>query len=167
MISSIVTPAALDDLSARALGSDRRRSNLNLHSSLDAPVQRLFNALEPETFIPPHRHAKDHGWELMVAVRGRFSILLFEDDGQIRCRHELSPEGPVVAFEIPPHCWHSVVALETRTVLLEIKEGPYRPLPIQDFAPWAATEQSPNRAQFLAWMKQASPGDHPPAANIP
>ena len=162
MHSPIVTPAALDDLSLRAQLSDRRRFNLNLHDHLEAPVQRLFNALEPETYIPPHRHAREEGWELMVAVRGHFSILLFEDDGRLRSRHELSPEGPVLAFEIPPRSWHSVVAMATRTILLEIKEGPYSPLPKEDFAPWAPTEQSQDREAFLAWMKESRPGDYPP-----
>ena len=40
---------------------------------------------------------------------------------------ELSPNGPVVALNVPAGQWHTVRALESGTVILEMKNGPYEP----------------------------------------
>jgi cupin fold WbuC family metalloprotein len=38
---------------------------------------------------------------------------------------ELSPNGPVVAVNIPAGQWHKVRALESGTVIMEVKDGAY------------------------------------------
>ena len=43
-------------------------------------------------------------------------------------RIELSPNGPVVAVNIPAGQWHTAKALESGTVILEMKDGPYEPI---------------------------------------
>ena len=45
---------------------------------------------------------------------------------------ELSPNGPVVALNIPAGQWHTVRALESGTVILEMKNGAYEPLRDED-----------------------------------
>ena len=40
---------------------------------------------------------------------------------------ELSPNGSVVALNIPIGQWHTVRALESGAVILECKDGPYEP----------------------------------------
>ena len=47
-------------------------------------------------------------------------------------RVELSPGGPVVALNIPAGQWHTVRALESGSVILEMKEGPYKPTEASD-----------------------------------
>ena len=41
---------------------------------------------------------------------------------------ELSPNGQVVALNIPAGQWHTVKALGSGSVILEMKEGAYEPL---------------------------------------
>ena len=41
---------------------------------------------------------------------------------------ELSPNGQVVALNIPAGQWHTVRALESGSVIPEMKEGAYHPL---------------------------------------
>ena len=41
---------------------------------------------------------------------------------------ELSPNGPVVALNIPVGQWHAVRVLESGTVILEMKNGAYEPI---------------------------------------
>ena len=41
---------------------------------------------------------------------------------------ELSPNGQVVALNIPAGQWHTVRALESGSVILEMKDGAYEPL---------------------------------------
>lgn len=45
---------------------------------------------------------------------------------------ELSPNGPVVALNIPLGQWHTVRALESGTVIMEVKDGPYEPTGPED-----------------------------------
>ena len=41
---------------------------------------------------------------------------------------ELTPNGQVVALNVPAGQWHTVKALESGSVILECKEGAYEPL---------------------------------------
>ncbi len=152
----------LKHLTLEAQASPRLRKNLNLHPHLEATVQRLFNAMEPGTYIRPHRHARENGWELMLATHGAFSIVLFSDDGIVTERVTLSPSKGTLAFEIPPRTLHTVVSHEPGTIMFEIKEGPYLPADSKDFAPWAPSEGDPAVAAFMAWLLEAKPGDQIP-----
>lgn len=89
--------------------------------------QRMLNAIEPGSPLPIHRHQKSS--ETVVCLRGRL-VEEFYDDLERTCteRIELSPNGPVVALNIPAGQWHTVSALESGTVILEMKNGAYEPL---------------------------------------
>lgn len=135
----LLDSASLADLSRQARSHPRRRLNRNLHAMED-PVHRLLNAVEPGSYVRPHRHLAPARTETAVAVRGRLGLLVFDDGGEVLQRCELAPlDGPAVA-EIGPAVWHSFVALEPGTVFFEVKEGPYvRPGP-SDLARWAPAE---------------------------
>ena len=45
---------------------------------------------------------------------------------------ELSPNGPVVALNIPAGQWHTVRTLESGSVILEMKDGAYEPIGAED-----------------------------------
>lgn len=139
----------------------RLRKNLNVHATLDANVQRLFNAMEPGTYIRPHRHARPTGWELMLAIQGNFAILLFDDSGRVMERYELNSESGTLAVEIPAETWHTVVSLQTGTVMFEIKEGPYTPVEDKDFAAWAPEESDQRAKSFTHWFTHAKVGEMP------
>lgn len=62
-----------------------------------------------ESYFRPHRHLKK--WECTLVMRGLFDIILFDDNGSVTERISVGPEGPVVAFEIPPNIWHSWVPM--------------------------------------------------------
>ena len=102
----LYSAATLDALSAEAVRAARLRKNLNVHPALDDPIQRLFNAMEPGTYARPHRHARDNGWELMVAVRGAFAVLFFDGEGGVLHRVDLRANGGDCAVEIPARAWH-------------------------------------------------------------
>ncbi|MFO1419033.1 MAG: WbuC family cupin fold metalloprotein [Methylotetracoccus sp.] len=152
----------LDRLSGVAAASARRRLNLNLHPQLDDPIQRLFNAMEPSTYVRPHRHARDGGWELMMALRGAFSILTFDDAGTVTERVDLRASGESVLAEIPAHTWHAVTVLQPGTIMFEVKAGPYSPVHDKDFARWAPLEGDEASNRFVQWYRDARLGDRPP-----
>ncbi len=154
--------ATLNALSLEAAHLPRRRKNLNVHPVLEDPVQRLFNALEPGTYARPHRHARDHGWELMVVVRGAFAVLFFDAKAHIAARVELRANDGDCAVEIPAYAWHCVVSLAPGTIMFEVKPGPYSPIEDKDFASWAPPEGDARASDWVGWFETAKPGDHGP-----
>ena len=122
-----ITQAILDDLTAKAKESPRLRMNLDLRDSAEDTSQRMLNAIEPGSPLPIHRHQNTS--ETVVCLRGRL-VEEYYDELERICteRIELSPNGPVVALNIPAGQWHTVQALESGTVILEMKNGKYEPL---------------------------------------
>ncbi len=158
----IISDKQLHRLSAEAAACSRLRKNLNLHPILEDPVQRLFNALEPGTYVRPHRHPRPDGWELMLCARGAFSILVFDEQGTVLDRVDLSAAGGPAAVEIPGQTWHAVVALAPETIMFEVKPGPYSALTDKDFASWAPLEGDPAAETFVTWYENARSGDKAP-----
>ena len=122
-----ITQALLDSLTEQAKASPRLRMNYDLRNSPDDQSQRMLNAIEPGSPLPIHRHQKTS--ETVVCLRGRL-VEEYYDELERICtdRIELSPNGPVVALNIPAGQWHTVQALESGTVIMEVKEGAYEPL---------------------------------------
>ena len=122
-----ITQALLDDLTAQAKASPRLRMNYDLRNSVADGSQRMLNAIEPGSPLPIHRHR--HTSETVVCLRGRL-VWEYYDELERICteRIELSPNGQVVALNIPAGQWHTVRALESGSVILEMKEGAYEPL---------------------------------------
>ena len=122
-----ITQALLDSLTEQAKASPRLRMNLDLRNSADDQSQRMLNAIEPGSPLPIHRHR--HTSETVVCLRGRLVWEFYDELEQI-CTEtiELSPNGQVVALNIPAGQWHTVRALESGSVILEMKEGAYEPL---------------------------------------
>jgi cupin fold WbuC family metalloprotein len=163
-----VDAARLARVIAAAKQSPRRRMNDNLHAMDDA-VHRLLNATEPGTYVQPHRHAAPPKTETLCVLSGRGAILTFDDDGEVieravlgACRSASGSAGgsasadasgdarrDVLAIEIPPATWHTLIALESGTVWFEVKEGPYAPLPPQDIAPWSPAPGTRAAEEYL------------------
>jgi cupin fold WbuC family metalloprotein len=153
-----IAAADLTALAASAASAPRLRAHLNVHSSPEAAVQRLFIATEPGTYIRPHRHPEAHKWELFVVLAGEIHLLLFSDDGRVTERIPMSPAA-TRAVEIPPGTWHSYVCMQGGTLALEVKEGAYIPTPPADFASWSPPEQSPGVPAYLESLRGALPAD--------
>ncbi len=148
----------LQSLAARGAESPRGRANLNLHPELSDPVQRFFNAVEPGSYVRPHRHGPGR-WETFVAISGAGAMLTFDDDGTVLHRADLSPAGPHVAAEVPAGVWHTIVALKPGAVFLEIKPGPYRPIEDKNFASWSPPEGHKVASAYVKWLSVARAGD--------
>lgn len=123
----IIDEHLLKETSAKAKVSPRLRMNYNFYQSLDDKCHRMLNAIEPGSPLPIHRHQKTS--ETVVCLRGRL-VWEFYDDLERTCTDSiiLSPNGPTVALNIPAGQWHTVRALESGSVILEMKDGPYEPL---------------------------------------
>lgn len=121
-----ITQALLDSLTEQAKASPRLRMNMDLRNSAEDQSQRMLNAIEPGSPLPIHRHQKTT--ETVVCLRGRL-VWEFYDELERICteRIELSPNGPIVALNVPQGQWHTVKALESGSVIMEVKNGRYEP----------------------------------------
>lgn len=126
-----ITQAIMDQLTEQAKASPRLRMNMDLRNSDADQSQRMLNAIEPGSMLPIHRHQKTS--ETVVCLRGRL-VEEYYDELERICtdRIELSPNGPIVAINIPAGQWHTVHALESGTVIMEFKNGPYEPTGFED-----------------------------------
>ena len=117
----------LDNLTAQAQVSPRLRMNLDLRNSDADSSQRMLNAIEPGSVVPVHRHQKTS--ETVVVLRGRVVEEYYDDLERVCCAtYELSAGGPICALNIPAGQWHTLRALESGTVILEMKDGAYEPI---------------------------------------
>ena len=139
----------LDKTSQKARISPRLRMNYNFHSGPEDTLQRMLNAMEPGTYIRPHKHEHPDKREVFFALKGTLCVVEFEDDGQIRDYTLLSPGADCVGAEIPERTFHTVISLETGSVAYEIKDGPYIPIEDKNFAAWAPPEGTTEAMVYL------------------
>lgn len=122
----IIDKSLLDSVTSGAKESNRLRMNYNFHDSLDAPCQRLLNALEPGTIVPIHRH--QHTSETYILLRGKLRMMFYNDDKEIIEETILSSESTNYGIHIPAGVWHAMEVLASGTVIFETKDGPYMPI---------------------------------------
>ena len=130
----------LDKLTAQAKESPRLRMNLDLRNSDADSSQRMLNAIEPGSVVPIHRHRKTS--ETVVVLRGRVVEEYYDDAGVLvesvllgDCHVADAPRNDVpiaCALNISAGQWHALRALESGTVILEMKDGAYEPIGAED-----------------------------------
>lgn len=154
----------LASLAEEASRSPRARLHRNLHESYEDPCQRLLNAIGMDSYIRPHRHALDPKSECLVAVRGMFALLVFDNAGVVQevvrfCTEKYCDEGgSSVGVELPPGTWHTVIALAPNSVLLELKAGPFEPSAAKEPAPWAPEEGAIEAGPYLQRLRELIAG---------
>ena len=126
----VIDSLLLDKLKAQAKESPRLRMNLDLRNSAEDCSQRMLNAIEPGSEVPIHRHRATS--ETVVLLRGRVVEEYYSSEGVVEATFELAAGGPICALNIPAGQWHTLRALESGTVILEMKDGPYEPVREED-----------------------------------
>ena len=154
-----ITLSDMQQQSEAATTSPRLRAHRNFHPELSDPVQRLAIAMEPGTYIRPHRHR--HTFELLLPLKGRFVVLNFDDHGVITNRVVLGET--CTALEMEAGTWHTVLSLDAGGMVFEVKQGAYQPLAEIDTMDWAPAEGQPGIAEMMAWYAIAQPGDRYPS----
>jgi cupin fold WbuC family metalloprotein len=142
------------DLFSAASQSQRLRAHANVHRSYAEHCQKLFNAIKVNSYIRPHRHSLDPKDECLIAVRGLFGLIEFNDQGETQRitlfgSEKYSEQFSIAAgVELPAGAWHTVVSLVDNSVLFEVKSGPFDPSIAKEFAPWAPVEGSVNAGGY-------------------
>lgn len=139
----------LDQLTQKALSSPRLRMNHNFHNGPEDTLQRLLNAMEPGTYVRPHKHESPDKREVFFALRGTLCLIEFGDNGEIIAHTILNAAKGNFGAEIAERTWHSILSLEPGSVAYEVKDGPYSPIDDKNFASWAPQEGSPEVKSYL------------------
>jgi cupin fold WbuC family metalloprotein len=138
----------LDELTAKARTAPRLRMNHNFHQSADDPLNRMLNAMEPGTYVRPHKHENPDKREAFLLLRGRILVVSFDETGSVADYVELNPAIGNFGLEIAPRTYHTLITLESGSVLYELKDGPYDVQNDKQFAPWAPEEGSPEAPAY-------------------
>ncbi len=127
-------------ISAKAKNTSRKRLNHNFHKKYNDTLQRMLNAVEPYSYIQPHKHEDPDKREIFFILKGSILVIEFDDSGNITDHVILKAESGNLVAEIAERTWHSIIALEKGSVVYEFKDGPYSPIDDKNFAPWAPKE---------------------------
>lgn len=149
----------LNDLVSQAKTIPRLRKSFNLHENYLESCQKVINAINEDSYIAPHRHSLDPKIETLIAVYGCFSLIVFSNEGNpidiVKFGAKDCADETIDCFgvDILPDAWHTVIALQPNSVLLEIKAGPFNPTLAKEFAPWSPLEGSSEAANFLKQLR--------------
>jgi hypothetical protein len=82
---------------------------------------------------------------MIVLLRGRLDVLIFNQDAELAQRLAMSAARHL-------HRW---VALDSQTLVMEVKPGPYGP---NEFADWGPEEGEAASGAFVRWARAADVG---------
>lgn len=126
----LITQDLLDALTAQAKASPRLRMHYDLRDALDEKSQRILNAMEPGTVLPIHRHRESS--ETVVMLRGKGKWNYYDDKGNLTESFLVEADGNIRGISVPKGQWHNAESLESGTVILECKDGAWKPLADED-----------------------------------
>jgi cupin fold WbuC family metalloprotein len=144
----------LDNLSKQAKESDRKRRNHNFHSSAEDLMHRMLNAMEPDTYIRPHKHVEPEKREAFIILRGEIYLVEFDEQGEVTDHFFLQAGSGNEGAEITPGRYHTLLPMEPGTVIYEIKDGPWDINTDKVFAPWAPEEGTGESAAYKSRLLQ-------------
>ncbi len=148
----VITRELVEQVSAEAMHNTRLRKNHNLHPSDESRCHRLLNAIEPGSYIRPHRHLDPEKDEAFILMSGTLGVVTFADDGRVVETVVMSRARGTLAVDIPHGVYHTAVSLESGTVFYEVKAGPYRQLHENEKLIWAPEDTDPQAQTFLLYL---------------
>ena len=130
----------IDKLTDDARSSARKRKNLNFHPVASDPLHRMLHAMEPQTYVQPHKHENPDKREAFIILKGKVAAVQYTDTGEVDDYIILDSTSGDYGVEIAPGYWHNLIALESGSVVYEVKDGPWDPADDKFFASWAPKE---------------------------
>jgi cupin fold WbuC family metalloprotein len=138
----------IEKLTDEARSSARKRKNLNFHPFASDPLHRMLHGMEPETYVQPHKHENPDKREAFIILTGKAVAVQYTDTGEVDDYIILDSRAGNYGVEIAPRTWHNLIALETGTVVYEVKDGPWDPADDKFFASWAPKEGDAGCEEF-------------------
>jgi cupin fold WbuC family metalloprotein len=155
-----VTAERLTALSRSARGQARGRTNQNFHAPEDG-YQRMLNAIQPGSYVRPHRHVAPGKSETFVVLTGEIGFFWFDDDGGLLGARRIGSDQETRAVDLQPGVWHCFLALAPDTVVFEGKNGPYDAATDKQFPAWAPAEGDPSASAYARTLLGVLTASHP------
>lgn len=149
---TLITKEQIEALLERSRLSPRKRMILPFHKSDDALLHRMLNAIQPQSYIPPHRHFTSQKCESIILLRGAICYFTFNEKGSILQKYHLKAGTLQFGVDTEPNIFHTFIALEENTVIYEVKNGPYVRETDKDFPEWSPAEDSKGAKEYLEWL---------------
>ena len=151
---TIIHDQMITEIIKEAKTSTRKRINYNFHKTYDANVQRMLNAMEPGTYVQPHKHENPDKVEAFIILKGKALVVEFDNAGEVITSCVISTGDGVYGAEIAPCVWHCILPLASGTVIYEAKDGPYSSANDKHFATWSPKEGDPGCDQYIKALMQ-------------
>lgn len=149
---SDVTPLTLTmagELLTLSREGARKRMIQKVHKDEADTVHRMFNALQPGTYIPPHRHLDPAKSETIIVISGSVLFVRFSDDGEIGETTLVQPGTEIFGIDVAPHVYHTYVVLKPDTLVFEVKTGPFDAATDKEIPQWAPAEDDEGAEPYL------------------
>ncbi|BHH84643.1 WbuC family cupin fold metalloprotein [Desulforhopalus sp. 52FAK] len=147
--NTLITTTCIQECVEASRKSPRKRIILPLHKSGDASLHRMLNAIQPGSYIQPHRHLFPPKAESVIVLQGAMYVFIFNSDGKIIEIHTVQAGGINLGIDSEPGVFHTFAAIKPDTVLFEVKPGPYNQADDKDFATWAPAEGEHGAKEYL------------------
>ncbi len=129
--------------------SPRKRIILPFHDGADNTLHRMLNAIQPGSYIRPHRHFDPPKDESLVLLRGALTFFTFHEDGTVDKVCKAAAGSTSFGIDVKAGVFHTFIATEPDTVVFEVKPGPWSPATDKDFAAWSPEEGSPECELYM------------------
>ena len=155
-VVTAIDQALIDQKAQDARESLRQRDIHVLHTGDEDTLQRMLNAMQPGTYVTPHRHLTIPKAEGLLVLQGSLGFVRFEDDGRYDEQNfiHVDPRRGVFGVDYRAGVWHTFVVLEPDTVVFEVKPGPYDAATDKEFAPWAPAEGDAAATDYLRTLER-------------
>lgn len=153
-----LTAEMLADTAQLSRQSPRGRIIQRLHKSDDAPLHRMFNVMQPGSYLRPHRHLSPPKSEAFVMLGGAVRFVEFNDNGEIMGWFDMRPGSAVFGVDVEPGVWHGLIVLEPDSIIFEVKNGPFTKASDKDFPDWAPAEGTPEAQAYLGQLIESTGG---------
>ena len=154
-VATAITQALINQKAEDARQSQRQRDIHLLHTGPEDTLHRMLNAMQPGTYITPHRHTTVPKAEAVVVLQGSLGFICFDDAGHYNTQDfiYINPAQGIWGVDYRAGVWHTFLALEPDTVIFEVKPGPYDAATDKEFAPWAPPEEDPRAYAYLIQLE--------------
>ncbi len=135
--------------------SPRRRVIQPFHKEAADPLHRMLNAVQPDSYIRPHRHLDPPKPEAWIVLRGSLVFFTFDEHGNITRHMDVAAGSERFGVDLCPGIFHTFIARQADTVIYEVKAGPYTEASDKSFASWAPAEGAPEVAAYMQQLLDA------------
>ena len=146
----VIDQTLISEKASDSRANARKREIHAFQATETEGLQRMLNAIQPGTYIRPHRHPAKV--ESLVLIQGALGFVTFEEDGTIVDDRMilLNRDNGNFGIDCRAGFWHTFIAMAPDTVVYEVKAGPFDAATDKEVPVWAPPENTSEGLSYLA-----------------